>query len=317
MCRLCGREACAECFAQVKELTEDRPGATQAEMLALQTKRDKHANINPFFLACTKRHEHQAKDFSAMSRFCKDELERAIADMELLLEQTGKLNDKQESSDNRPASASISGNTNGSGAPHPDGNAIISMNGSINGSTMNYSLTNGAPPLIAPNVDSLPDLNIQPPPLPGLAAALGAHSHGTAFPPTMNGSHAALPTSGNAPPPYLPPNLPEKIDRTPSWEIRRYTDAELSGDAGKIFSPIWTLGDPLVVTGILEKFKMRWTPEMFIEMYGDQTCLIIECQTDVNKRITVGEFFRWFGNYEGRTECWKLKVSIQNFFFCS
>lgn len=289
----------------------DRPGATQAEIMALQTKREKHANINPFFLACTRRNEHQAKDFSAMSRFCKEELEKAISDMELLLKQNGKLKNSPAPSDNGPACASTGGNANGggSGSAHPEGNAHAPVNGATNGNAMGYALTtNGAPPLIGPHIGGLPDLSIQPPPLPGLAAALGAHSHGTMFPPMVNGSHAVLPLSGNAPSPYLPPNLPEKIVRTPSWEIRRYTDAEISGDAGKVFAPIWTLGDPLIVTGVLEKFKMKWTPEMFIEMYGDQTCLIIECQTDVNKRITVGEFFGWFGKYEGRTECWKLKV---------
>jgi len=63
----------------------------------------------------------------------------------------------------------------------------------------------------------------------------------------------------------------------------------------------------MVVTGLLPKFKIKWTPEYFMEKYDSQGCLILECQTDVNKRITVGEFFSWFGKYDGRTECWKLK----------
>jgi len=63
----------------------------------------------------------------------------------------------------------------------------------------------------------------------------------------------------------------------------------------------------MVVTGLLPKFKIKWTPEYFMEKYESQGCLILECQTDVNKRITVGEFFSWFGKYDKRTECWKLK----------
>ena len=51
MCRLCGREACAECYEQVKELTIDRAGAPEAEIAALQARREKHAHINPFFLS--------------------------------------------------------------------------------------------------------------------------------------------------------------------------------------------------------------------------------------------------------------------------
>jgi lysine-specific demethylase 3 len=85
MCRLCGREACAECFEQVKDLTEDKPGASQAEIAALQARREKHAHSNPFFLSCTRRNEHHAKDFSPMSRFCKAELAQAIKDMEAML----------------------------------------------------------------------------------------------------------------------------------------------------------------------------------------------------------------------------------------
>ncbi len=79
MCRLCGREACAECFEQVRELTTDRIGADEAEIAALQARREKHAHVNPFFLSCTRRNEHRARDFSPMSRFSKDELSQAIS----------------------------------------------------------------------------------------------------------------------------------------------------------------------------------------------------------------------------------------------
>jgi len=85
MCRLCGREACAECFAKVRELTQYRPGATDSEIAALQAKRESHAHTNPFFLSCTRRNEHQYSDFSPMSRFDKAELESVIESMEKLL----------------------------------------------------------------------------------------------------------------------------------------------------------------------------------------------------------------------------------------
>jgi len=87
MCRLCGREACAECFAKVRELTQYRPGATDSEIAALQAKRESHAHTNPFFLSCTRRNEHQFSDFSPMSRFDKAELESVIESMEKLLQE--------------------------------------------------------------------------------------------------------------------------------------------------------------------------------------------------------------------------------------
>ena len=64
----------------------------------------------------------------------------------------------------------------------------------------------------------------------------------------------------------------------------------------------------LVVSGLLHRFHNLWTPEYFSPKYGTQSCLILECQTEQNKRVTVAEFFALFGKYEGRRDCWKLKV---------
>ncbi len=86
MCRLCGREACSECYAKVRELTQYRAGASDSEIAALQAKRESHAHTNPFFLSCTRRNEHQFSDFSPMSRFDKAELEGVIESMEKLLQ---------------------------------------------------------------------------------------------------------------------------------------------------------------------------------------------------------------------------------------
>lgn len=67
-----------------------------------------------------------------------------------------------------------------------------------------------------------------------------------------------------------------------------------------IFRKNWRKGTPILVTDVGQRFRIRWTPEYFIKEYGDQGCLIIECQTDVNKRVTVGQFFSKFGKYAGR-----------------
>lgn len=90
----------------------------------------------------------------------------------------------------------------------------------------------------------------------------------------------------------------------PSHSTKTYTTAELS-DAE--FRRVWPQGAPLVVTGLGEKFGIRWRPDHFRDKHGSQTCSIVECQTDASKRVTVGEFFGYFGKYEGRTDHWKLK----------
>ncbi|XP_006459771.1 hypothetical protein AGABI2DRAFT_184322 [Agaricus bisporus var. bisporus H97] len=111
-----------------------------------------------------------------------------------------------------------------------------------------------------------------------------------------------------ATPPYIPPHLPSVTASIPSYGIRRYMYDEVSkGDSVSVFAPIWQRGEPIVVTGCLQHFKIEWTPRYFVEHYSEQTCLIIECQAGTNKRVTVSEFFNMFGKYEGRTECWKLK----------
>ena len=90
----------------------------------------------------------------------------------------------------------------------------------------------------------------------------------------------------------------------PSHSTRTYTTADLTDGE---FRKVWPQGAPLVMTGLGEKFGIRWRPDHFRDKHGSQTCSIVECQTDASKRITVGEFFGYFGKYEGRTDHWKLK----------
>lgn len=79
------------------------------------------------------------------------------------------------------------------------------------------------------------------------------------------------------------------------------------------FSSLWERGVPLLVKDVLPRFKVTWSPEYFMEKYGDQNCIIVECQTDQNQKVTIKKFFERFGNYENRTDCWKLKVRFISF----
>ena len=255
MCRLCGREACAECFEQVKELTTDRIGAPEAEIAALQARREKHAHINPFFLSCTRRNEHQAKDFSPMSRFCKTELTQAIEDMEALV----KRSTRDGSSENVVESPTIKS------SPKPSR--------ALWDSTSPGSSSSPSGSEVAKSAGIPPD--------PSSFASASASSAG-------QGSSA-----GGA--------------QIPSHDTVSFPDADLTDDK---FRRVWEKGAPLVVSGLSAKFSIQWTPEYFSTKYGTQSCLILECQTEQNKRVTVAEFFSLFGKYEGRRDCWKLKVWV-------
>ena len=228
LCRICGREACAACYAKVVDFTSQSPDASPEEISATQLRRERYAHINPSFLSCTRRIEHSAKDFSPMSRFCNEELTKAIQEMEVL---------KKERSVQLP----------------------------VNGNSTEDSM------FVEPAIDKL-------------------------------GSEPA----------YIPPNLSEITTSTPSHELRRVSDEALTS---AVFDKIWSLGEPFVVTNVLHKFNLRWTPEYFIEKYGKESCLILECQTDTNKRVTVEQFFGKFGYYEGRKETWKLKVRLTRIYY--
>ncbi|RDX53605.1 Clavaminate synthase-like protein [Lentinus brumalis] len=249
MCRLCGREACAECFEQVRELTTDRVGAPEAEIAALQARREKHAHINPFFLSCTRRNEHQAKDFSPMSRFCKAELTQAISEMESLVKRSPASAEEVVETPTIKSSPKMAKDLWGSTSP---------------GSSSSASGAEGV------KTAGLPD--------PSSFASVSASSA------------APGPASGGA--------------QVPSHETIAFADADLTDEK---FRRVWEKGMPLVVNGIQSKFHTQWTPEYFSSKYGSQSCLILECQTEQNKRVTVSEFFALFGKYEGRRDCWKLK----------
>lgn len=346
MCRLCGREACGECFAQVRELTFDRPGAGQAEIAALQARREKHAHSNPFFLSCTRRNEHQAKDFSPMSRFCKEELGAAIDAMERLLIEVGTEDrEHQQGTLNEIGSSKEDGVTVQSGSSNNHENQTRSLlhqdlSASLGHLSQSIPSTSYTPSFQSaamhtpepPRYPREPSPHTNAPPHPtqslpiqtqaihlnGAAARLTQastpssqsqpHTHNAKDTQSSSQFPPSLAPRGLASPPYIPPNLPESIASIPYHEIRRYSNSEFSSvDATNKFARIWALGEPLLVTDVLPQFKIQWTPEYFNEKHGDQNCLILECQTDVNKRVTVGEFFRSFGKYENRTECWKLK----------
>lgn len=256
MCRVCGREVCHECFLQVKELTSQPSSASPAELAALQGKREKHAHSNPFFLSCNKRAEHGVGEFTPVTRFWDEELEKAIEEMEDILK--GVEGVVEEGSTSRPPSSA------------PPSEAATTNTTNPKAVYDSYLPSN-----LSPGVASIPVYRLQQ-----IPASLYDPVPSPPPSPSHNNTSKPPSSSTSAPPP-------------PS------------------FSSLWSLGVPILVKGVLPRFKLTWTPEYFIQQYGEQNCLIIECQTDTNKRVTVKEFFGWFGKYGERKECWKLKV----FFF--
>ena len=265
MCRVCGREVCHECFIQVKELTSEPPSATQAELAALQGKREKHAHSNPFFLSCNKRTEHGVAAFTPVTRFWDEELEKAIVEMEDILKRVdiggGEDTEKNERNERYgdPYSSPLSS------PPNSDPMDV---------GTTPVVYDSFRPSNLSSRVASIPVHRIQQIPASLYDPVLSRPS---------SPSHFSY--SSSTPPP--PPS----------------------------FSSLWRFGVPILVKDVLPRFKLTWTPEYFIQQYGDQSCLVIECQTEINKRVSVRQFFEQFGKYEERTECWKLKVCVFDFMY--
>ncbi|KDQ06066.1 hypothetical protein BOTBODRAFT_75091, partial [Botryobasidium botryosum FD-172 SS1] len=98
--------------------------------------------------------------------------------------------------------------------------------------------------------------------------------------------------------------LPTDPSGVPSLPIVYFKDEELTEE---IFKLHWNTGQPMVVTGLLPKFQIEWTPQYFIDHYGMQECQIVDCETNEISDKTVSEFFSMFGVCgEDHTIC-KLK----------
>lgn len=95
---------------------------------------------------------------------------------------------------------------------------------------------------------------------------------------------------------------PSEVDSVPLLVLRHEDLTE------EIFRTEWRKGEPLVVTGLLPRFKMPWNPDYFIETYGHEPCTLVECQTNVETPSTVQGFFKQFGKFQGRLGQLKLKV---------
>lgn len=278
MCRLCGREACEECFQQVRELTYPTRAVTSTG--------EKKTHSNPLFLSCTKRQEHTFRDFSPVSRFCCDELEAVVGEMEQLLEAEKDGAIEHTVVDGHP-----------SWTAQDQAETMPNLSGSIRTTTETSSIRT-SPDQHVSQISLDPSLNEA-----GFGRPQQEESDTEAVPAS---SQIFTPISTVPLPHPVAVRIGDPVDlaQVPSHHYyvfdRKMSDAQ--------FQSLWARGEAVLVTGLLDTFTISWTPEYFIRNFDQSKCLILECHTDENKSVNVGEFFSHFGIYEGRTKCWKLKV---------
>lgn len=277
MCRQCGREACSACFATVRALTDHLP-------LGLLNPKQR-AELN----ARRDRHAQRNPFFLSCNRRNEHGVltfspvtRFAPGELEAAVAAMEKILPKEET---LAATAKLEGSPSSSVGP---AELVVeasrtSPEATSSRATIKPGTNEFSGPVFSPTS-----------PRPWLA----------------EGAKAIV--TDPRPPSYQP--SPDDLPLTPTWPIPYFEDSALSEDK---FSRLWTMGAPLVVTDLLKKFRLQWTPEYFMNTYGQQNCIILNCQHDANKRVTVGEFFSWFGNFEDRSDVWKLKVCCVFFLFRS
>lgn len=66
------------------------------------------------------------------------------------------------------------------------------------------------------------------------------------------------------------------------------------------FQRLWSAGSTIVVSNLLEKLKIEWTPDYFIQHHGSETCWVTDCENETRHPSNVRDFFSQFGNYSTR-----------------
>jgi lysine-specific demethylase 3 len=293
-CTRCGQEYCGDCFEKIKQESTKQYGIKTA----------------PKLLRCFRTDRvHSTHQFYPMSRFAQGELEEAINEMESLLEQSPaedlppsfealkpleeqlKLLNRAtevayaqlelESHPEPQAKVPSSVPSADDSSPAYDPSSLLSSSSSTNGPS--------TPPLLTPR-------DPEPETIPFMLKPPTQAPPPVLFSPSLTRASVHKHFEGR-------PKDPSGID---SYRYSVFHYSELT-DA--LFRTIWASGETLVVTGLKDKLRCLWTPESFIEQYGEQQCYITDCVTEKTHVSRVRDFFAQFGKWAGREgKILKLKV---------
>ncbi|KAH9965306.1 hypothetical protein BC827DRAFT_1369232 [Russula dissimulans] len=328
MCRMCGREACADCYAKLCTIP---PNTTPAS--APKDRRDPEKRL----VACVPRESHTSGQFFPISRFAEAELRSAVEEMSAI------TNDDKHAGPSRqrtPARAipesyhptSLDGGTSLANLdllaavvaahPHLPDNKRLSTPPEAKVSISSPPATEAAAPYMSSSTKPSP---VPTPQLTGdvipLVKVENTQAHdsdvsttsSTSEPvsspllpisPSTSASELSQTLKSKSPALFPIPIIPE--DDIPFHPTVTFSDSTLTEET---FRQVWVEGRPLVVKDVLDKFRIKWTPQYFIEKYGDHGCTVVDCVTEAKREVTVGWFFGLFGKYRERDNLrvWKLK----------
>ena len=331
MCRLCGREACAECYAKLCSIP---PNTTPVS--TPKDRRDPERRL----VACVPRESHSPQQFFPISRFAESELRSAVEEMSTILVEDKHAGPSREQTPPKAIPESP--------APQQAGNSSANLDllAAVVATLPHLPDTklSPSPPEVKPSASSPPtpeplalDQSISkspptptPPPTADViplvkventhdieVATTSSTSEPVSSPllpisPSTSASELSQRLKSKSPALSINAIIPEDDQSTkpkhnaPFHPTVTFSDSTLTEET---FRQVWVEGRPLVVKGVLDKFHVKWTPQYFIEKYGDVSCIVVDCVTEVRREVTVGWFFGLFGKYGERdsSRVWKLK----------
>lgn len=323
MCRLCGREACADCYAKLCLIS---PNTTPAN--APKDRRDPERRL----VACVPRESHSSLQFFPISRFAESELRSAVEEMCAIRDEDKQAGPSRERSPARAIPENPAPLETSSSLANLDLLAAVVAAQSHLPDTKRSSSPSEVKPLasspptpepLAPDQSTTKSHPVSSPPstfddIPLVkiesthdveVATTSSTSEPVSSPllpisPSTSASELSQRLKSKSPALSTNPIIPE--DDIPFHPTVTFSDSTLTEE---IFRQVWVEGRPLVVKGVLDKFHIKWTPQYFIEKYGDHSCTVVDCVTDIRRDVTVGWFFALFGKYDERdnSRVWKLK----------
>ncbi|CAE6438388.1 unnamed protein product [Rhizoctonia solani] len=283
MCSRCGRELCGACFQRVEEMCP--PGTPLEYNGAASRDRQLHK-----YRSCSwGRIFHLPSDFHPVTRFSRRELEQTVNDMETLIKQAYKnAPAPREGSTSRAAQTQIAywasrippwKPTSPHASTEPP---ALSSAGS--GSSRDVSSPRGTPD---PHLSTMP-----------IIAS-----------PTMSPTHDDQFSPEVAPLPSKRPTVSHHGRLDPASVPSRSLHHFVKNLSEEEFKPLWARGEAIVVQDLLDQFELDWTPEYFINEYGEQRCMVVNCEDNKDKEMIVREFFEMFGKTDREDGILKLKAN--------
>lgn len=326
MCRLCGREACADCYAKLYSIP---PNTTPT--IAPKDRRDPERRL----VACVPRESHSYQQFFPISRFAESELRSAVEGMSAILDEDKHAGPSRERTPARaipenptpPEANNSLANLDLLAAvvaahPHlpdtkfsPEPSEAKPLTSSPPTPVPDQSITKLLPIPAPPSIgDSIPLVKVENTHDIEVATTSSTSEHVSSpllpISPSTSASELSQTLKSKSPALSTKPIISEddhnSHNTAPFHPTVTFSDSTLTEET---FRQVWVEGRPLVVKGVLDKFHIKWTPQYFIEKYGDHGCTVVDCVTEIRREVTVGWFFGLFGKYGERDDSrvWKLK----------